>query len=74
MPDRFRYHEQQEDRAREELGDVSILRDRTGGEHRPLTLRAFRERVESGASYDLFDFGGCGCFSGDVAAGLEMGR
>lgn len=41
---------------------IAILRDRTGGTTKPLTLRAFRERVQGGAQVDLFDIGGCGCF------------
>ena len=41
---------------------VLILRDRTGGEARPLTLRALRERIESGGEVSLWDVGGCACF------------
>jgi hypothetical protein len=63
MPDRYAYHEQREQEFRDKFGrDVSFLRDRTGGELVPLTLRTFRERVEDGAQPDLFDIGGCGCF------------
>lgn len=56
-------------RMRATLGkDVSILRDRTGGETRPLTLAALRLRVEQQPDQlDLFDEGGCGCFT-DLAA------
>lgn len=62
MPDRFAYHEQQERDIRAYLdADVSILTDTTNGAKRPLTLEAFRQRVESGAQIDLFDLGGCGC-------------
>jgi hypothetical protein len=38
----------------------SILRDRKGGETRPLTLAEFRGRIESG-DYDKDEWGGCGC-------------
>lgn len=66
MPDRYAFHEQQEESMRAVLGDVAILSDRSGGgPRRPVSLRAFRERVESGGSYDLFDYGGCGCFAGE---------
>lgn len=69
MPDRYAFHEQQEASLRELLGDVSILNDRAGGgPRRPLTLKAFRERMERKESYDLFDFGGCGCFAGSEEA------
>jgi hypothetical protein len=45
-PDRFLKAERQEQKIRSELGDVAILRIRTGGVSRPLTLRELRERVE----------------------------
>jgi hypothetical protein len=69
MPERYAYHERREQELREYLGkDVSVLRDRRGGKTVPLTLRAFRERVEAGGRCDLFDWGGCGCFT-DSAEG-----
>lgn len=64
MPERYRYHEGQEESLRAELGDVAILRDRAGGSVRPLTLRELRERIEGGGQYDQFDLGACGCFAG----------
>lgn len=64
MPERYARWEQEEQSLRDHLGkDVSILRDRSGGESAPLTLREFRERMTSdGTQLDLFDMGGCGCF------------
>jgi len=57
--------ERQEQEMRAFLGkDVAIMRDRGNGQTRPLTLLEFREKTEAGWSCDLFDFGGCGCFSG----------
>lgn len=63
-PERFHYWEEREQELREHLGaDVSILKDRTGGDARPLTLRAFRERIEEQPGlFDTLDVGGCGCF------------
>lgn len=62
MPDRYRYHEEQEEELRAELGDVAIMVDRRGGgPRRPLTMRAFREERQAGGSCDGFDWGGCGC-------------
>lgn len=62
MPDRFAEHEAREQEIRTYLGkDVSILRDREGGETDPLTLREFRERGLD-KQPDLWDWGGCGCF------------
>ena len=56
--------------SRAELGkDVSILRDRTDGTLKPLTLRAFRERIERQPSmFDADDWGACGC---DITAHPE---
>lgn len=65
--ERYLRHEAEEDAIREELGDVSIMKDRTGGgPRRPLTMRAFRERVENGAQINMFDHGGCGCAIDDL--------
>lgn len=61
FPDRYGAHEAQEESIRATLGDVSIMRDRTGGATRPLTMRELRGRIEGGAQVDLFDHGGCGC-------------
>lgn len=77
MPERYAYHEARELDLREYLGtDATILRDRRGGDVRPLTLQAFRERIESAEAgqYDLFsafdadEWGGCGCFTTEPAA------
>ena len=68
MPERYAYHEQREQDMRDYLGkDVSIMRDRTGGTTVPLTLRTFRERAElDNTQIDMFDLGGCGCFTSDM--------
>lgn len=60
--------EREEDVLREQLGDVSMMKDRRGGETKPLPLRALRERIESNDNtIDLLDMGGCGCFAGTGA-------
>jgi hypothetical protein len=55
--------EVEEEITRSELGkDVSILRDRTKGNTTPLTLRGFRERLDTQPSlFDADDWGACGC-------------
>lgn len=66
LPERYKRHEDSEEKLRQELGkDVSILRDRRGGQTMPLTLREFRERIEGNGQCDLLDWGGCGCFAGE---------
>ena len=60
-PDVYREWEENEQEFRCSTGkDVSILRDRRGGETKPLTLAEFRTRIESD-DYDKLEFGGCGC-------------
>lgn len=69
MPERYAWHEAQEQGIRDQLGkDVTVLRDRSGGTVTPLTLRGFRERIEAvddvaeaQLSFDFDDWGGCGC-------------
>ena len=72
-PERYAYHEAKEHDLRGYLGaDVSILRDRSRGTSTPLTLRRFRERIESQpAMFDALDFGGCGCFVAEDLSGLD---
>lgn len=62
LPDVFADWEANEATLRAQLGDVSILRDRTGGQVKPLTLVQLRRRIEGGQQPDLFEIGGCGCF------------
>ena len=63
MPERYAFHEQQEQKLRAIVGDHSILRDRRGGETKPLTLKELRERIEANdcGQLDLLEWGGCGC-------------
>lgn len=64
MPEQYAYHEGQEAEFQEFIGKpVTILKDRRGGETKPISLREFRERLEAGQTgqLDLFDWGGCGC-------------
>lgn len=64
FPDLYAMHEAKEREFREFIGkDVSILRDRTGGTTKPLTMERFRLELEKGnRQVDVFDQGGCGCF------------
>lgn len=62
FPARYAEWEANEQSLRDDLGDVAILKDRTGGETRPLTLRDLRGRIEAGQSIPLWDIGGCACF------------
>lgn len=60
--DFYLFNEAKEEEFRLRFGkDVAILRDRQGGTTRPLTLREYRERVESGQVVVADDWKGCGC-------------
>jgi len=68
LPDVYKEHEREEEKMREYLGkDVSILRDRRGGTLKPLTLANFRGMVEAEdvGQRDMFEWGGCSCFTED---------
>lgn len=58
--------ERQEQELREYLdADVSILKDRTGGDSKPLTLREFREQIERQPELFHQPDAACGCFTDD---------
>lgn len=64
MPERYAYHEEKEEAFRQRFDkDVAILRDRRGGDTKPLTLRNLRLRVQQGDEIDADDIGGCGCYA-----------
>jgi hypothetical protein len=63
-PEVYARTETDEETLRQHLGkDVAILRDRRGGKTLPLPLAEFRRRVEAGGQCDLWEWGGCGCFT-----------
>jgi hypothetical protein len=66
LPDRYREHEDWEEKMRGIVGDHSIMSDRAGdGVKKPLTMRQFRERIEANpGAPSLFNddlAAGCGC-------------
>ena len=68
MPERFSVWERKEQEIRDHLAkDVAILRDRTGGNVRPMTLTELRQRQPD--CVDMLDIGGCGCFIEDFTMG-----
>lgn len=74
MPARYLWHERHEEALRQELGEVSILRDRRGGTTRTLTLRQFRQQYLTGVlPIDQDAWGGCGCAIDGEARGDEEG-
>lgn len=62
LPERYAAHEEQERQLIKKLGkNVSIMKDRRGGKSRPMTMEAFRKRVQGGFEWDCHEWGGCGC-------------
>ncbi len=62
-PSVFQMWKEGEQRCRERIGkDVSILRDRRGGETKPMTLVQLEARiVANDPTLPKYDWGGCGC-------------
>ncbi len=67
MPKRFVFAVREEKKMRDQLGNVSILRDRRGGESKPLSLDQFRTRQRMGQGCDETDLGACSCMAVDDA-------
>jgi 3'-phosphoadenosine 5'-phosphosulfate sulfotransferase (PAPS reductase)/FAD synthetase len=61
FPERYKHHEEEEEKLRGIVGDHTILKLSRKGETKKITLKEFREMVESKQEYDEFEFGGCGC-------------
>lgn len=62
MPERYRWHEDQEEKMREQLGDYAVMKHVVNGASKPLPMRQFRERIERQTDlFDKQDWGGCGC-------------
>lgn len=68
MPERYAWHEKQMIIATDKIGDTAkpFLRKQIDGVTNYLTLTEFREWIESKTpELDMFDAGGCGCFTDD---------
>lgn len=68
FPDRYKYHEEQEEKLQEFLSQKStILTESVNGERKRISLKELREKIQStpkqGTLFD--DWGGCNCFTAD---------
>ena len=63
MPERYKYHEEQEQNIQDLLGKpVTILRRQINNKRVPISLKEFRENLErQGDLFDKDEWGGCGC-------------
>jgi hypothetical protein len=62
MPDRYKDHEARQEKLFQKIGKHGFIRRTENGELKYLSLREFREFLESGGNPDLYDNAGCGCF------------
>ena len=63
MPARYHWHEERQEKLFERIGPHGFIRKTTNGELRYLSLKEFREMLESGEKPQMFQDGACACFS-----------
>lgn len=63
MPSRYRWHEEQQEKLFQSIGEHGFIKKTTSGETEYLTLKQFREWLEEGGSPQLYPDGACGCFT-----------
>ena len=67
MPEKFKKWEEKEEEVRRSIGkDVAMMKKTKNGVTSPYTLKQLRLDYEHNEQLDLFDIGGCGCFSEDT--------
>jgi hypothetical protein len=65
---RYLWHEGEELATQVHIGKpYTVLREIVNGRKRPLSLRAFRLRIEDGELFPVDEWGACGCAIGDDA-------
>lgn len=62
FPERYRWHEKEQEKLFEKIGQHGFIRRTVNGELKYLSLKEFREVLESGEKPDLYPQKGCGCF------------
>lgn len=67
-PAAYKFHENEMESAMGQIGPTAkpFLRMTVNGVKKYMTLREFREHVESDGQVDMFSAEGCGCFTDDV--------
>lgn len=63
FPERYRWHEKQQEKLFAKIGQHGFIRRTVDGTMHYLSLREFREFLESGGRPDLYVESGCGCFA-----------
>ena len=64
MPERYMQHEEAQEKLFETIGSRRpFIRMQRDGDLKYLSLKEFREHLQSNGQIDLFDYGGCACFA-----------
>lgn len=63
LPERYAWHEQEQEKLFAKIGPHGFIRRTVAGELSYLSLKQFRELVESGDKVQMFQDGSCGCFT-----------
>lgn len=63
MPERYRWHEERQEKLFKLIKPRGFIRMRVDGKLKYLSMKQFREHLESQKETDEFDFGGCNCFA-----------
>lgn len=72
LPDVYAKHERNQEALMADIPTARpFLRKIENGVKRYVTLREFRTQIENGGNFDMFDVGGCGCFSGATEEGIK---
>lgn len=63
LPDRYRWHEEEQEKLFAKIGPHGFIRKTTRGQMAYLSLKQFRESLEQGEKPQMFQDGSCGCFT-----------
>lgn len=63
MPSRYKWHETEQEKLFKEIGKHGFIKRTTKGVTEYLTLKEFREWLESGGAPQLYQDGACACFA-----------
>jgi hypothetical protein len=63
MPDRYAWHEAEQERLFAEIGSHGFIRKTDNGVMQYLSLREFRELAQAGCPIQLYQDGACACFA-----------
>lgn len=63
LPERYAYHEEQQEKLFEKIGQYGFIRKTVDGELAYLSLKDFRLMIQKGEKAQMFQDGACACFA-----------